>query len=191
VERGQRVRRTPEAVRLARGALNAVLLATACGVAVLDPTYLGLGLAAGCLVLVALGSHFHGDFAFVAGGWLLYFPLAAVMAYALGPFWSYLAAGTYLAILTERLSFESQLSKAIGTAAGVDSEGERLADRLSVHHLRRLMSVAGVVAAIGFVSLAASVVLAAVDVLIVASLLIIIVVGIYAAAAGRTANRKR
>lgn len=170
---------------LARRELTAVLLATAGVVAVLDSSYIGLGLAAGCAALVAIGHRFHGDFSLVVAGWLLYFPFATILTYALGPFWSFLAAGAYIAILTERLSFESQLSAALEAAPGVDSEGKRLANVLSRNHLRRLETVAGVVALIAFLSLAASLISTAVDTLVVTSLLLIIVVGIYAARAGR------
>ncbi|MDA4136236.1 MAG: hypothetical protein OK449_04460 [Thaumarchaeota archaeon] len=165
---------------MARKRIAALLYVTAGVAAVLDPSPVGLALATGCVILLTIGYRFRGDFASVASGWLLYLPLATVFAFAFGPFWSYLASGAYLAIVTERLSFENQLSVALEARAGVDAEGKRLADELSGRHARRLATVAFFVVLIGCLSLAASVVLSAVTVLILASVLLVIVVGMYA-----------
>jgi hypothetical protein len=169
---------------LARKRVAALLYVTAGIAAVFDPSPVGLALATGCVILLTIGYRFRGDFTSVASGWLLYLPLAAVFTLALGPFWSYLASGAYLAIVTERLSFENQLSVALEARAGVDAEGKRLADELSGRHARRLATVGFFVVVIGGISLAASVVLSAVTILILASVMLVIVVGMYATRAG-------
>jgi hypothetical protein len=167
-------------VILARRRIAALLYVTAGVAAILDPSPVGLGLATGCVILLTIGYRFKGDFTSIASGWLLYLPLATVFAFAFGPFWSYLASGAYLAIITERLSFENQLSVALEAPAGVDAEGKRLSGELSGHHVRRLVTVVFLVVAIGCLSLAASVVLSAVTILILASVMLLIVVGMYA-----------
>lgn len=174
---------------LARRGIAALLYVTAGVAAVLDPSSVGLGLAAGCVILLTIGYRFKGDFTSVASGWLLYLPLATIFAPALGPFWSYLASGTYLAIITERLSLENQLSLPLEDPEGVDAEGKRLAGELSEYHLRRLVTVVFLVVAISGLSLAASVVFSAVTVLILASVLLFIIVGMYAMRAAARGTR--
>jgi hypothetical protein len=189
---GQRFRRARRLVILARKRIATLLYATAAAAAIFDPSYVGLGLATGCVILLTVGYRFRGDLASVASGWLLYLPLATVFGSAFGPFWSYLASGVYLAIITERLSFENQLSVALEAPAGVDAEGKRLSGELSGHHLRRLATVVFFVIVIGCLSLAASVVFSAVTILILASVMLIIVVGMYATrAAARGASQSR
>jgi hypothetical protein len=169
---------------LARKRIAALLYVTAGVAAVFDPSPVGLALATACVILLTVGYRFRGDFMSVASGWLLYLPLATIFAFAFGPFWSYLASGAYLAIVTERLSFENQLSVALEARAGVDAEGKRLSDELSGRHLRRLATVAFFVVVIGGLSLAASVVLSAVTILILASVMLVVIVGMYATRAG-------
>lgn len=172
---------------MARRRIAALVYASAGVAALLDPSYVGLSLATGCVILLTIGYRFRGDLALVASGWLLYLPLATAFAFAFGPFWSYLVSATYLVVLTERLSFENQLSYALESPAGVDAEGKRLASQLSGIHLRRLGQVVILVVVIGGLSLAASVVFSAVTILILASVMLCIVLGIYARrAASRT-----
>jgi hypothetical protein len=173
---------------LARKRVAAALYGTAAVAAIVDPGPLGLGLSAGSVILLTLGYRFRGDLALVASGWLLYLPLAAALAYALGPFWSYLASGAYLVAVTERLSFDNQLSVVLEAPGGIDAEGKRLSDELSANHLRRVMTVALLVIAIATLSAAASLVVSAVTVLVLASLMLFIVVGMYARRAAARAS---
>ena len=165
---------------MARRRIAALTYVTAGLTAVLDPTPEGLGLAAACVVLLTVGYRYSGDFALVASGWLLYLPLAAILSPALGTFWSYMVSGTYLAVVTERLSFENQLSIALEGSSGVDAEVKRLSSELSAYHLRRLTQVVSFVFVISILSLAVSLVLSEVDILILASVMLFIVVGLYA-----------
>jgi hypothetical protein len=167
-------------VILARRGIAALLYLTAGVAAVIDPSSVGLALATGSVVLLTVGYRFKGEFTMMVSGWLLYLPLAVAFAPVLGPFWGYLASGTYLAVITERLGFETQVSFAIEASAGVDAEGKRLAQELSARHLRRLAMVIVLVVAIAGLSLAASVVLSAVSVLILASVMLLVAVGVYA-----------
>jgi hypothetical protein len=189
MDQGRRFRRARRLVILARRRIAALLYITAGVAAIFDPSYVGLGLATGCVILLTIGYHFKGDFASVASGWLLYLPLATIFTFAFGPFWSYLASGVYLAVITERLSFENQVSVALEAPAGVDAEGKRLSGELSGRHLRRLATVFFFVVVMGCLSLAASVVSSAVTILIVASVMLIISVGMYATRAGSRGAR--
>src|SRR5271155_5733607 len=122
MDRRWRFHRAWRFLNVTRRTIAALLYLTAAASAILDPSAAGLGLATGCVVLLTIGYRFRGDFASIASGWLLYIPLATVFASPFGPFWSYLASGTYLAIITERLSLENQLSVALEAPAGLDAE---------------------------------------------------------------------
>jgi hypothetical protein len=187
VDQGQRLRRARGGVRTARRGVAAVLYLTAALAAVLDPSTLGVSLATSSVVLLTVGYRFRGDLASVASGWLLYFPLATAFTPVLGPLWSYLASGTYLAVITERLSFDNKISLVLEAPAGVDAEAKRRADLLSRTHLRRLAQVTLLVGVIAGLSLAGSLVFAEATVLILASVMLLIAVGYYAT---RSAPRK-
>jgi len=165
---------------VARRSIAALMYGTAGLTAILDPTPVGLGLAVASVVFLTIGYRYNADFALVASGWLLYLPLATIFSPALGAFWSYMVSGTYLAVVTERLSFENQLSLALEGPSGVDAEAKRLSSELSSRHLRRLTEVIFFVFVISILSAAVSLVISEVDILILASVMLFIAVGLYA-----------
>lgn len=165
---------------MTRKSLAAVVYATAAVAAVAYPAPLSLGLVAACTLLLSAGYRFRHDFLLVFSGWLLYIPLATALWPLLGEFWAYLAVGTYLAVITERLSFEDQLSSAIEDPGGVDAESKRRAKALSRAHMRRLAQVAGLVGAVAVLTAVGSLFFTAVDALVVAAAALLIAVGLYA-----------
>jgi len=173
---------------MARRRVAVLLYVTAGAVAVLDPNTVGLALATASVVLLTVGYRLKRDFVSIVSGWFLYLPLAAVLFFVFGPFWSYLASGVYIAAITERLSFENQLSVVLEAPEGVDAEAKRLAADLSSHHLRRLATVLSFVAAIGILSAAVSTILSAVTILILASVMVLIALGMYAVRSARGAG---
>jgi hypothetical protein len=165
---------------LSRRVLASLTYALAAAVALLDPNYLGLGFSAACAVVLTLGYRYRGDFMLVASGWLLYLPLSAVLYPAFGDFWSYLVAGSILAILTERMSFENQMSRVLEAPKGIDYESRRLAGELSRSHLRRLLMVASFTVGVAIVSSVVSFVVSAVTFLIFGSVMLLVLVAVYA-----------
>lgn len=147
---------------------------------VLYPTTIGFALTIGCVTLLTLGYRFRVDFALVLSGWFLYFPLAAVLSIFFGQFWSFLASGTVLVMITERLSFQNQLSFALESSVVIDTEVKRLAEEISGMHARRLIQLVILVTIIGVLSALGALLFSTVSVLILASVLILIIFGIYA-----------
>jgi hypothetical protein len=73
-----------------------------------------------------------------ASGLLLYLPLAIVVSAVAGSVEGCLASASGLVLVSERMSFENDLSKALDVSTGVDAEASLLAKRLSSTHLMRL-----------------------------------------------------
>lgn len=163
-----------------RRILAGLTYALAASVALLDPSYLGLGFSAACALVLTFGYRYRGEFMLVASGWLLYLPLSAILYPAFGDFWSYLVAGSVLAILTERLSFENQIAYVLEAPKGIDYESRRLVGELSRGHLRRLVTVVFFAVIVAIVSSIASLALSAVTLLILGSVVLLVVIAIYA-----------
>jgi len=154
------------------------LLAALC--AVLNPTTIGLALAITCVFLLTVGYRFRVDFALVLSGWFLYLPLAGILSALFGPFWSFLASGTIVVVVTERLSFQNQLSFVLENPVVIDTEVKRLAEELSRAHAKRLTQAVALVTTIGILSAIGALVFSAVYVLMLSSVLIMVAIGFYA-----------
>ncbi|HXW36590.1 MAG TPA: hypothetical protein VEJ36_01620 [Nitrososphaerales archaeon] len=165
---------------MSRRRVAAILYVTAGAVAALETSPLWWLLVTGCVATLTLGYRYRSDLLLVVSGWFLYFPMAMSMAPIFGGFWCYLAAGTLLAVISERLSFENRLSLAVESQGGVDSESKQRADELSGTHLRRLEELVAVVAALACGSVVLSLFVSAVIVLILSSVLLLVAVGLYA-----------
>lgn len=175
---------------MSRRTLAGLTYAVAAIVAFLDPSYLGLGFSAACTLVLTFGYRYRGDFMLVASGWLLYLPLATVLYPVFGVFWSYLVAGSLLAILTERLSFENQTSYVLEAPKGIDHESRKLAAELSGKHLRRLVTVASFAASIVVLSSVVSLIISAVTVLVFGSVILLVIIAVYAWRGAQTAVSK-
>ena len=119
---------------------------------ILAASFYGIALASGLLVetpLVATlvvasaacltaGYRFRLDLSLFAAGWLLYYPLSLVLWAGVGALDGFLVSATVVTVLSERLSFENDLSLVTEASTGVDGEALRLAGGLSSAHWKRL-----------------------------------------------------
>jgi hypothetical protein len=119
-----------------------VLPAVFCSIALLtlflnqSPTSLGLvGLS---VLALYLGYRRKGSVLPYLSSLLLYVPLAVTLSLAIGPVEGCIASASALALVSERMSFENDLSKVLEVPTGLDSEVSQLAARISSAHLQKL-----------------------------------------------------
>jgi peptidoglycan/LPS O-acetylase OafA/YrhL len=90
------------------------------------------------ILALYLGYARKGSLLPFASGLLLYLPLAIVASAAIGSVEGCLASASGLVLVSERMSFENDLSKVLDVPTGVDAEASLLAKKLSSTHLTRL-----------------------------------------------------
>lgn len=150
-------------------------LGTAMVVVVAVNSALSFVLVALSLVALGLGYGRRSSPSVAVAGILLYQPLAVVLTFLIPGLWSYVASALILVVLSERLSFEYQLSSVLDSPAGTDEESRVLAERLSKSHARVLIAYAIVAAGVSSLSPLASGVVFYSSVLAVASILLMLV----------------
>jgi hypothetical protein len=121
-----------------RRLLAAVIYAIGLATALVFETPLILALVSFSVVSLTVGYRYRSALATFTAGWLLYYPLALTLVFLLGPVAAYLAAGVAVTALSERLSFENELSLVVEAPTVVDAEALGLANRLAAAHTKKL-----------------------------------------------------
>jgi hypothetical protein len=132
------------------------------------------------VVVLLIGFHWRKELLTVLAGWLLYLPLAAVLARALPPSWSYLLSGLLVMVVSESLAFQREASATLESSAGVDSEALLLTSNLSRTHTRKMAAYVALTATVMVVSAAASTLTAYASELVAATILLMLAVTVYA-----------
>jgi hypothetical protein len=156
-----------------------LLLAAAAAAVVSWNPLVSLLVAAGAASLL-LGFVWKRALPTLIAGLLLYPPLALALIKALPASWSYLASGLFVIVVCERMTFEYDLSSALGSPTGIDAEARSLASEVSRAHARRVyqysflagLVIAGSVVASGFTVYAPE--------LIAAAILLMVAILVYA-----------
>jgi hypothetical protein len=137
-----------------RRGLTVLLLLSGAVSALLVPSPVVVFLVGMSVTSLVYGFRRRSEAGVLAAGWLLYFPLSVALLGYLGIVWSFLVCATYVTLVTERLSFENELSEVLESKTGLDAEAKALASRLSRDEATRVLRLLGlivVVSGAGFV----------------------------------------
>lgn len=147
--------------------------------AFLVETPLTVTLAAVSAACLTAGYRFRLDLPLFAAGSFLFYPLSLALWAGVGPAGGFLLSATAVTALSERLSFENDLSSVTDAPLGVDAETLRLASELSSAHWKRLGGLAVVTLAVVSASVLLSRTTVSVAILISASLIMMFAVYAY------------
>jgi hypothetical protein len=116
----------------------------------------GLALVALSLVALLVGYRRRWTPSTAVAGLFMYYPCADLFGRVIPGEWGYVASAILLIPLSERLSFEYQMSSALEAPRGIDEGSGQLASRLKKSHGMKLFWYVGVAFAVSTASLLAS-----------------------------------
>jgi hypothetical protein len=115
---------------------GACALAIAACLLLESPLVIAMAIAA--IACLAVSYRYRLSFASYLTGLFLYYPLALVLSSPLGIVDGFLVSATVVVVLSERMSFENEISPVVEATLGVDSETIDLANTLGSYHWRKL-----------------------------------------------------
>jgi hypothetical protein len=160
-------------------ALAVLLLCTGALAAVIIWNPLATFMVGACTVALLVGFRWKRGLPTLAGGWLLYPPLAVALTKFIPAFWSYLASGLFIIVVSERLIFEYEVSLVLESPVGVDAEARSLVSELSKAHAKKMSAYVALAVAVMAASAAVSDTTHYASELIAATLFLIIIIAIY------------
>jgi hypothetical protein len=159
--------------------LAVAFLATASACAFIVHSQTGLALIAASLVALFAGYRRRSVESAAAAGILLYYPLAVATSPLIPGGWSFIASSIVLVILSERLSFEYRMARALKTPLGIDQESKVLASGLSRAHAKGLAWFVALSSGVALSAFAVSLFFAYFPLLAAASILLAIALWAY------------
>ncbi len=114
------------------------LVAAAAASAVAAGSTTEAALAAACVASLLVGYFWRRVTPTMVAGVLLYPPMVAGLSRAVPATWGCLLSGLFIVAVCEMATFEYDLTAALASPTGVDSEARRLAVRLSRAHTARV-----------------------------------------------------
>ena len=156
----------------------ALLLSAAASAVVLWDA-LAAVLAAGCAVSLLVGLTWRRTMPTIFAGCLLYAPLAVALTSILPGTWGYLASGLFIIVISERMTFEYDVSAVLESPTGVDARVRSLVSDVSRAHARKLLTYAALATIVIAASAFASYFTVYASELVAASVLLMLVVLVY------------
>lgn len=114
-----------------------ISLLAAAAAAVVSWNRLASVMVAACTACLVVGLVWKRVTPTLLAGMLLYPVLAVALAMVLPATWSFLAAGLFVIVVCERMTFEYELSAVLESPTGVDAEARRLISEVSRAHAKK------------------------------------------------------